>query len=365
MSSRVTTPCVAPHSSTTSASLQALVAQQVQQPLQLQRRRDGEHRDGELARGAPSPVGLRDGDGVLDVHDPGDLVEVGAVHREAGVARLGGGGDDVGRGGAGPQRPQLGARGHDVGGELARRSRSERCSSRAATGERSPSSADRRATAASSSASRAVSSSSRGSKPSRRTIQLASPCSAPTSQAGDPGEGPHARGDEGGDRQRVGDGQVLRAELAEQHLQGGRQRDGQPDRDRGGGGLRQAERLQRPAQQPAERRLGEVADDQRGERDAELGGRQLGGQRPQRARRRRGARRSPARRRPPRPRPRSTVVRENSAATKNPVKRGQHARRRAGAAIRSSGGPVPGNGDAQPEERLRGRHRRPLSWWSG
>ncbi len=57
---------------------------------------------------------------------------------------------------------------------------SERSSRRAAVGDRSPSSALRRATAASSPAPRASSSSSRGSNPSFRTIALASRCSART-----------------------------------------------------------------------------------------------------------------------------------------------------------------------------------------
>lgn len=117
-----------------------------------------------------------------------------------------------------------------------------------------------------------------------------------------------------GHGQRGGDRPVLRYQLTDHHQEDGGEGGTDHQAHRRGRTGREAHRLDGPAQQLPDRGLGEHADDQVGDGDTELGARQLEGEaayRPQRARRAalpRSAAASSSLR--------STVVSENSAATK-------------------------------------------------
>ncbi len=83
-----------------------------------------------------------------------------------------------------------------------------------------------------------------------------------------------------GHGQRRGDRPVLRHQLADHHQHDGRQGGADHQRDRARRRAGDAERLQRPRDQGGDRRLGEHADDQVGDRDAELRAGELEGQIP-------------------------------------------------------------------------------------
>ncbi len=95
-------------------------------------------------------------------------------------------------------------------------------------------------------------------------------------------EDPHQRADDleveqggGGEglRQPFGDGEgeVLRRQLAQDHLDGGGEDEGEDHRDAGHGRVRDADAGQDRTEQRGDGRLGEEADDQAGDGDAELG----------------------------------------------------------------------------------------------
>ena len=99
---------------------------------------------------------------------------------------------------------------------------------------------------------------------------------------GDDREDPHRHGHDLGRRQRRRDAEELRQQLAQDHREQGGDEQGQGGRDRLERLVLQAERAERRLQQPAEAGRGDVAEDQGGQRDADLGGRELGRQAPQR-----------------------------------------------------------------------------------
>ena len=78
----------------------------------------------------------------------------------------------------------------------------------------------------------------------------------------------------------TGDGEALRDQLAHHHLHDGGQEDGEGERHPAHGGLPD-DRLQHRLEEAGHRRLGQDADEQRGDGDAELGARQVERQVPQ------------------------------------------------------------------------------------
>jgi hypothetical protein len=96
------------------------------------------------------------------------------------------------------------------------------------------------------------------------------------------GERVHEPGHGAGGRERPGDREVLRDELAEEHRERRGEDEGQRHRHAADRALRHAERLERRVDEVGDRRLGEVADDEVRDRDPDLRGRQLRGERPER-----------------------------------------------------------------------------------
>ncbi len=116
-----------------------------------------------------------------------------------------------------------------------RRTRASARSSVAVVGSSVPCSAERRTSDASSSGERAEASSSWGSTPSRRRIRFAVPLKSADDRPGGAGEAPLEALDRARGRQRPGDREVLRDELAEDHRQAGRQDERDRQRDAGDG----------------------------------------------------------------------------------------------------------------------------------
>jgi hypothetical protein len=100
----------------------------------------------------------------------------------------------------------------------------------------------------------------------------------PDEPACEPREQQLRTGDPCGDGPRAGDREVLGDQLPEHHLQGRRQHERRRHGDARCRGLPEPERSERSPQQGRQRWLGQVADDQRGHRDAQLRTRQLGRQ---------------------------------------------------------------------------------------
>ncbi|CAM5473102.1 hypothetical protein STENM36S_08487 [Streptomyces tendae] len=128
---------------------------------------------------------------------------------------------------------------------------------------------------------------------------------------------------------------VLGDQLADDHQEhrGEHHAEHQCHRARGRAG--QADRFERTGEQLGDRRLGDHADDEPGDGDAELGAGQLEGEAADALE---GARGTPLTRAAARSSsPRSAVVSENSAATKAPQRRARAGSPRAAGALRSSG----------------------------
>ena len=153
---------------------------------------------------------------------------------------------------------------------------SARCSSVAVPRSSVPCSAERRTSDVSSSAERAEASSSCGSTPIRRRIAFAVPLKKVTIGPGGDREATlegldHLRG-----RERGRDRQVLGHQLAEDHRHAGGEDERDRERDRRHGALGHPGGLERPGHEVGDRRLGQEADQQVGDRDPDLRGRELG-----------------------------------------------------------------------------------------
>ena len=152
----------------------------------------------------------------------------------------------------------------------------EAVTSRAVPRSRVPASAEVRTREASSAGLRAADSSSCGSMPMARRVRLATPLSSGDHRLGRDGEPAHRGGRDLGGRQREGDGEGLGHHLADDHREDRRDEHREHRRRRGRGALGQPERLQRPDEQRPDRRARDEAEDERGQRDAELARRRAG-----------------------------------------------------------------------------------------
>ena len=315
MSSSVITPAKPPYSSTTQASCRC--------PARSRSSTVGSGSVSGTSSGGPAtardrgvcPPRGRHPEHVGDAGHADQVVQVGAAHREPGVAgvqQLDQPADRL----VGPYGVHVHPGHHGLaGGQLAEveppveqvgHLRRRGC----------PSSRDSAMICSRSSGVAPLGSSSIGSMPTRRSSRVAARVEEPDHRPGD------GQVDQGGPAQRpgqglgAGDGQVLRGQLAEHHLHDGGDDQGQRDRQRqADAGRDSAERRAgRPA--PPQVRLGDVTDQQGGDGDAELGAGEHEGepagdlQRPgggARRRRRRAAGACPGRRRRNRtPGPRSS-----------------------------------------------------------
>ena len=219
---------------------------------------------------------------MLGVHDADHVVQpVLAEHGEAGPAGRPGGGDDGGDRLVGPQRRQPHPRGEHVPGPLVRergRPDEQRRGVRA-EGAALGGAADQRH--------QLLGGAGRGQllgrldadsphQPVGRVVQQRD------HRPEQPGEAAHRPLHRPCRRQRPGDGDVLRDQLAGHHRHRGREHQRDRHRHALGRALGHPERGHRAGQQGGHGRLGQEADQQVGDRDPELGAGELGGQPAQR-----------------------------------------------------------------------------------
>ena len=218
----------------------------------------------------PAQVRLRQGEHVAQADHADHVVDASGPPPGSGSVR---------RPSARPARPAsrrpptVATRGRGIIAARAGRSAksSTRSSSVDSSGGRSPLSRDSSMIASRSRGVAACSTSCTGSMPHRPQQQVRRGVEHPDQPAEQPQVDPGGQGQRAGHRLRPGDRQVLREQLTEHHLHhGGEQQrqhgaDGDPDRRWAPGHARAARRA-RPDQ-----RLGDVPDDQPGDRDAQLG----------------------------------------------------------------------------------------------
>lgn len=221
-----------------------------------------------------------DGERVLQMGHADDLVDALAVDGEAGQAGGAGQVDHVGRRGVRLEGYDLHARGHDVlRGEMAegqgpyeqvRRVLFERAGQRGVSGQRD----------------QLAACTGRGQLVGRLHAEEPHEPVGHRVEQGD--DGPEDGGeqmlrsrDEARDLQRPGHRPVLRHEFADDHLDGGGEEHADHHGDAGHGPFGEARGREGAVEQLGERGLGEHADDEGGDGDAELGAGELEGQLPQ------------------------------------------------------------------------------------
>ncbi len=262
-------------------------AHPLQQPVGGQGVGDEQGRGGQVGDGRDGPPPWFQGEHVADVDGADDLVEAVAVDGEAGqpggVAEGGG----VGGGGVHLQGPDVDPRGHHVlGGEFAQVQGADEefggVRLQGALGGGAPGQRAQFLGGARGGQFLGGLQAEAAYEPVRGAVQM------PDEGAEGGGERALRSGDHLGDGGRPGDRPVLRDQLADHHQHDGGHRHAQHGRRRRSGAA-QSGGPQRSAQQGGQGRLGEHADHQGGDGDAELGAGQLERQMPYGAQGARGA----------------------------------------------------------------------------